>query len=454
MEMKHHGTTVFIDKKPEDLIGRGFQKMFPTAQPLDRLQQQQLVELAETMSGDDGDNEEIPAGFTFFGQFLDHDITLTRGSVLGSPSTIADLENERTPQLELDSVYGQGPSMRATGVPYNGFRLVVGSADSSIENGKKIDDLPRDDSGKARIGDDRNDENLIIAQLHVAFLKFHNVVFDMLRKELPGNYSDADVFQETRRVVTWHYQFMIVNEYLPIVCGREIVEELLNAEALPFYPNGGNTPYIPIEFAAAAFRFGHSQVRNGYQVGKTPSEGASLVDLMRADNGRPSFAADWSKFFHCAPGDNKAENSMDINEVISGGLFELPFFPSDDPKDPQSLPLRNLMRGNDFGLPSGETVAKIMGVKRDWEDEALAESRKITGEKGTPLWFYILKEAGAGGGKQLGQVGGQIVAETFIGLLKFDSRSYLWVDPEWKPFLGRGRTFGIADILHIAESGL
>ncbi len=106
----------------------------------------------------------------------------------------------------------------------------------------------------------------------------------------------------------------------------------------------------------------------------------------------------------------------------------------------RSLAVRDLLRGESTALPSGEAVAGLLGVPA------------LTGggwPGGTPLWFYILKEAEqTTGGNGLGPVGGRIVAEVLIGLLRADPASYLALEPDWTPVLpAAGPAFGLTDLL-------
>src|SRR4029077_7534525 len=112
------------------------------------------------------------AGITFFGQFIDHDLTL---DTLPQPDSSVDpttLVNGRTFAFDLDSVYGGGPSKSPQ--LYNGDKFKLGVATDGV-----TPDLPRDPiTHQAILVEHRNDENLIIAQIHLSFLRLHNELID------------------------------------------------------------------------------------------------------------------------------------------------------------------------------------------------------------------------------------------------------------------------------------
>ena len=122
------------------------------------------------------------------------------------------------------------------------------------------------------IGDPRNDENLIVAQTHLAFLKFHNRVMDTLPQGA-GNSGDEDrPFGRARRTVRWHYQWLVLNDFLPRVLDRAVLNDIRNNgrrfydfDAAPF----GGRPFMPLEFSVAAYRLGHSMVRETYDYNRT-----------------------------------------------------------------------------------------------------------------------------------------------------------------------------------------
>ena len=395
------------------------------------------------------DNPAITAGFTFLGQFVDHDVTFDPTSSLERQSDPEAVTNFRTPTLELDNVYGGGPGAsphlyQRASRGGDGNKLLIG-----LDTAGNPNDLPRNQEDMALIGDPRNDENLIVSQLHLAFLKFHNAVVDDVKNDPPAGRT---IFEEAQRLVRWHYQWMLVHEFLPLTCGKALVDDVLKY-GRKFY-NWRHEPFIPVEFSVAAYRFGHSQVRPGYRISANfasaifaSAPSAPPADPNDLSGGRrilPKQIIDWKNFFKfdgSTPQQGKA-----IDTKLSTPLLDLPF-PSGAAGDPKSLATRNLLRHLTFGLPSGQAVAEAMN-EPILEPDELEDLSPLGLDYETPLWFYILKEAELrAGGKHLGPVGGRIVAEVLIGLLQGDRMSYLRAYPRWKPLYGSGGNFTMVDLL-------
>ena len=391
----------------------------------------------------------LTAGFTFLGQFIDHDITFDPTSSLERQVDPEAVSNFRTATLELDNVYGAGPG--ASPHLYqkgDSSKFLIG-----LDTDGGANDLPRNPEQVALIGDPRNDENLIVSQLHLAFLKLHNAVVDRLRDD---GVAARDTFHEAQRRVRWHYQWMIVHEFLPHIVGQDIVDDILS-RGRKFY-DWRHEPYIPVEFSVAAYRFGHSQVRPGYRISDgfaasifAPTPGTQPSGLPNDLSGgrqiQPAQKIDWSGFFEV--NGSQPQKGKAIDTKLSSPLLNLPF-PSGTPEDPKSLATRNLLRHITFGLPSGQDVARAMRIERLGRDE-LSDLSDLGFDCYTPLWFYILKESELRtGGATLGPVGGRIVGEVLIGLLEGDPMSYLRADPDWTPDLGSGDDFTMADLLQVA----
>jgi Animal haem peroxidase len=413
-------------------------------------------------------NPALSAGMTFLGQFLDHDMTFDPTSSLERQADPEAIQNFRNPLLELDSMYGSGPGasphlydQSATG---EGIKLLVveipGSAAVSAGGFARFD-LPRNGQKTALLGDPRNDENLIVSQLHMSMLRFHNAVVDHVKSDL-GLTNPGEVFTEAQRLVRWHYQWMIVHEFLEKTVGKPLVDDILD-HGRKFY-KWRNQPFIPVEFSVGAYRFGHSQVRPSYRsnFGPTPADiNSQLFKLIFNDNlpdspdpndlrgGKraPTRFIDWQTFFDF--GDGNVRSNKLIDTRLSTVLFDLPGFA---PGDVQSLAQRNLLRHLTFGLPSGQSVARAMKLPV-LDAIHLNDLRPLDLHNRTPLWFYVLREADVReDGKRLGPVGGRIVAEVFIGLLQGDSLSYLKQDPGWTPTLPSvtADTFEMTDLLQFA----
>jgi hypothetical protein len=431
------------------------------------------------------DNPDMTAGVTFFGQFLDHDLTLDPRSPLTETTDPRRTTNFRTAAFDLDSVYGDGPHEspelydRSSGDIKLRIDVLPGS-DTVSRKGAVRYDLPRDENNHALIGDGRNDENVILSQFHVAMLRFHNAVVDHVRASAAfAGSSPEHVFLTAQRVVRWHYQWIVLHEYLPLTIGQDRVDEILNSGPRFYNVNDGvpgerlrnarRNPMIPVEFSVAAYRFGHSQVRPSYRVNFGPDGGSPFFAFafddaidpnevdpsdLRGGKRAPRRFVDWQTFFDF--GDGNVRPNKKIDTKLSSALMNLlgsrapaPGMPSDGV---QSLASRNLMRHVNVGLPSGQAIARVMNVPV-LTPAQLAELQPYGMDRSTPLWYYILKEAELlESGLRLGPVGGRIVGEVFIGLLKADHASYLTVERNWKPVLPSTTPgdFRMTDLLRFA----
>ncbi|UVT17755.1 MAG: peroxidase [Nitrospira sp.] len=504
-----HVTRPNVPRHPDDSFSRMFSGLLPYAPPSDeaRKQAQRLGEKGGILDAKDNlsdpvqsilnpavfspnnpdntSNTGMTAGVTFFGQFLDHDLTLALKAPIDEQTHPRRTTNFRTAEFDLDSVYGNGPDRspelydtRSGDIKFK-VEIMPGSEAVSRKGAVRYD-LPRDPSNNAIIADFRNDENIILSQFHLAMLKFHNAVTDHVRKDPAfANRSAKDVFNEAQRQVRWHYQWIILNEFLPTTIGQDRVNEILR-NGPRFYDvndrsqdglfrNAVREPLIPVEFAVAAYRFGHSQVRPSYRVNFGPAPGSEFFTFIFDDSAEPHATdpndmrggkraarrfVDWQTFFNF--GDGNVRPNKEIDSKLSSPLMHLlgsrgpaPGMPNDGI---QSLASRNLMRHVNFGIPSGQAIARVMNV-RVLSQAQLSELAPYGMDKSTPLWYYILKEAEVlESGKRLGPVGSRIVGEVFIGLLQADKDSYLSVNRNWKPTLpsaARG-DFEITDLLKFA----
>ena len=390
------------------------------------------------------DNPRIPAGFTFVGQFVAHDITADR-SLLQHHARLNELRNFRTPRLDLELLYSAGP----TGSPYiydidDADKFLIG-----INNKGEMSDVPRNRQGRAILGDPRDDVHQIISQLHLAFLKFHNAIVDYLREQ--GMEADK-VFGEAQRLVRWHYQWIVVHEFLPLTVGEDLIQDILT-HGLKFY-SYENGPYIPVEFADAAYRFGHSQVRQLYRLNDGGTQGQVFPDCQGTCPVNADHVIDWAYFFNVDP-QRPPQASKRIDTYLAHSLINLPesVVGTTDIPEEHSLAYRDLIRGEGLDLPSGEALARVMNVAPLTPDEVGLQ--KVGWKSETPLWYYILREAEVRyNGERLGEVGGRIVAEVLLGLIDEDPTSYLNAENDWHPTLPATQPgdFKIVDLLRFAHA--
>lgn len=480
--------------------------------------------------GPDAEESGIPALYTYLGQFIDHDITFDPASSLQQQNDPDGLVDYRTPKFDLDNVYGRGPADQ----PYL-YDFTSGSDRAKFLLGKPLTgggplnpnarDLARNDShvapkqpARAIIGDPRNDENALVSQLQGLFLRFHNRLIDDSNFKL--SFSDA------QRTLRYHYQWMLIHDFLVKLVNKDTLHSVFphlaakssiaeNPPILMFY-HARDEAYMPLEFSVAAYRFGHSMVRPGYRLNDgndtllpifgqqgSPERPKSLRGFMAP---APDWALDWARFIDIEPrpagvelGDDgktlegKAPSAQQLADnkvrlqlayrIDTSIVFPLGDLPPDvaDLIIP-SLAERNLVRGWRLRLPSGQAVAKAMGLtpqnpiligkfqdkpettdinnlEREEEFHGKKTKVKITAfENNCPLWAYCLAETNAHTvpghadvkSKLLGPVGGRIVAETFAGLLRYDSQSFLTQDPKWTPTINKGGHFGLKEFVNFA----
>jgi hypothetical protein len=390
----------------------------------------------------DNPNPAMTAGVTFLGQFLDHDMTFDTASPLGTPVVPEQSANTRTPLLDLDSVYGGGPT--ASPNLYQSDRVKL-----RIESGGLFEDLPRQSNNQAIIADPRNDENSIIAGIQAAMILAHNRIVDQLRSQgVPANQQ----FAQARRLLTWHYHWIILNEFLPTVCGQSMVNTVLAPNGRRYYRPEPGPAFIPVEFQGAAYRFGHSMVRPSYRLNLAGNNDgtaffgmifdpagqgqADPVDLRGGARARRRFVG-WQTFFDFGGDQTQhVRPNKRIDTKISTPLFNLPLqtIASGDP--PTALAQRNLLRHFTWSIPAGQLISQAMGYPLFHCPELTNIGNGVALETQTPLWYYVLAEAErTTDGRTLGQTGGRIVAEVFVGLIQLDPNSYLRLQPSWRPTL-------------------
>lgn len=448
-----------------------------------------LIELGQRLNREPNPpapDSDIPAGYTYLGQYIVHEITYDKLDDI--PYVEPNPKNSRSPSIELDSLYGRGPDQETFYEPDRASLKIGQTTKISANTGGDgfPNDLYREPSGEAQIPDPRNDENLAVAQTHVAFSKFHNNVVAALKEE--GTPPDK-IFARAQTLVIKHFQWLILNDFLPMIVDASVLDCVLKHGVKWFKVTSAADLYMPLEFSAAAFRLGHSMVRNDYRWNrfKTDNEPGSrkkkaqLLELFAQTHssggiqkGVSSLPGDWVidwRHFFKFQGKNAIDDSrhnlaarIDTNFDFRAG-DKLP--PTIMASTHKPIPVRNLLRGLALSLPTGEEVAGWMGETPLKPEQLIAGpekdilSREVFKGK-TPLWFYILKEAELVGGNHLGRVGSRIVAETLVGLVKYSKYSILAEAPgvfAWQPskygtrFSDDGKPiFAMTDLLEFADA--
>ncbi len=498
-------------------FGRMFSWLPPLAEdtPATRSDLLKLAQIInDTHHPEGGDKGVIPVGYTYLGQFIIHDISFDPTSINERHVDPEFLWNFRTPALDLDSIYGGGPKVMpylydpSPRNNYGASHFLISKdllAEPSFYDVPRLQTPPRNTAVMAVIADPRNDEHVIISQLHLAFLLFHNSNEVDAIKIKKSTDSD-EIYRIARLKVQWHYQWVLLYDYLPRIIDLDVfkveIEEgqpnpklsnspenvrnmnrlISRKEKLRKFFDWRNEPFIPLEFSAAAFRFGHSMVLDEYRFNneKTGS-------LFPENAGDPGFNSDktafthidWSFFFPEIP--DQFDNMTRISPSLTEKLKKLPnpalrtnndeafenTIQRYDNKDINSqklraeileqgmmvnernLAARNLMRGLMLRLPSGQSVAKAMEIH---EEKILEEIDEIPErfKDNTPLWYYILKEAEVNKKGKLGPVGSRIVGEVIIGLIQGDKSSFLNQFPNWLPDKvsgNSGSSYTMADLL-------
>jgi len=541
----HGNAAVIRPSSAADARKFRFSRLGPQAEPVDDAERMIFESVATAMTaeppGGDPDSAQapdgrpgIPAGFTYLGQFVDHDLTKdVTADQLGQDVTVEEMLQGRSPALDLDSLYGRGPAKDPRFYAADGLHLKTGTT-AAIPAGapggnipfttadREGFDLPRTGTGStpaerrlADIPDQRNDENLAVAQTHLAFIRFHNRVVDKLAATTPS----ALLFTTAREIVVKHYQWMLVTDFLPRIVDPDIVTDVFTNGRKYFeipagyddprwYPAPGDCrvgpedqPTMPVEFSVAAYRLGHSMVRDVYNwnaVFNTKKIPASLL-LLFAFSGTsgilapptspdqlndptagavrlPSnWVADFRRLYDFteAGRDDLAVPHDDFNTakridtLLVNPLQQLPLgaFGGRDAAvrargRELNLAFRNLTRAGMVRLCSGQQLAEQFGMPPldpgqilagdgGASLDGLADDQQKSFTQNTPLWFYILREAELNGGRLTG-VGGRIVTEVFHRAME-GSRVSIVKDPGWRPTLSPGSSiFRMTDLLLFA----
>ena len=154
-------------------------------------------------------------------------------------------------------------------------------------------DLLRNGEGTAIIGDPRNDSHVVVSQMHLAFVHAHNAFVDRVRA---SGVSEALVFDTAARELMWHYQTIVLREFLPSLIGPELTELIMRGDRRYYRPD--EIAYIPLEFADAAYRYEHSQIRHRYRLSSVGDDVPMFPDLLGFQPVALKHRTDWPAMFN------------------------------------------------------------------------------------------------------------------------------------------------------------
>jgi Animal haem peroxidase len=360
----------------------------------------------------------VAAGWPIFGQFVAHDITADR-SALQSHVEASALRNARSPQLNLECLYGDGP----VGHPF----LYQRDDSAKFLLGDDGRDVQRNAQGLAIIGDPRNDSHMLMAQMHLALQHAHNACVDEARA---AGVPEPRVFETAVRELRWHYQSAVLGEFLPSLVGEALVSDIMTHG--PRWFRAADV-FIPLEFADAAYRYGHCQIRQLYQVNRQTRPVPIFPNMLGFRPVPRELAVDWMLLLD-GPGHGAPQRAKKIDGRLVRPLIQLPVAITGECEidEYHSLAVRDLQRGQGVDLASGEAVARHLGVTPLTNEQVGLGRMGWKGE--TPLWYYILREADVtASGDRLGPVGGRIVAEVIVTLLNRDPASVRFASDDWRP---------------------
>jgi hypothetical protein len=429
----------------------------------------------------------MPSGYVYLGQFIDHDLTRNPTGIAEEASNVCQIPNVRIPRLDLDHLYGESRAAAPCLYDAQGY-LQLGETSPSASP-PRFDDLHRAPDGTAIVIDPRNDENLILAQMHVLWSKFHNSLLALIGddQQIAEGVPGSDDFERTQNLVRWHYQWIVWSDFLPHIGQTAIWAKVANGELRLFpgrYSPADDPMALPVEFIMAAFRFGHSMVQQNYRISSSvflpiseilrlTKNGGGISDKLPA-----SAVVDWKYFFVNPEGEASLNRGESIDTFVTEALsaLSLPTVavfllmmrggrstggasaartlcgPCLGPKgDTVSLPCMTLTRGSSTCLPSGEDFAREFryeplspsDIYALPEDKPFFESDEMQGR--TPLWYYLLREAAVEKKmepatdndpipiQKLGSIGSQILAETFYQVLSADGNSIFNAGKRWEP---------------------
>jgi hypothetical protein len=442
-----------------------------------------LLDITTEMVGptdglEDSDLSPTPAGFTYFGQFVFHDIVFSEIFGIPKPTGGAPhLKNASSQGLDLSGLYGRGPVVDAhlydvpDGDDLSACRFPLGlprRKDSKLPidcNTMRGRDLPRIDmsgrfmnvKGRRRpyrplVADPRNDDNLVLSQLLCTLMGIHNRIVDVL---LATSAPDpAEAYKRARVFLTSVYRAVVINDYMKRILAPELWAYFFDGQ--DFRGRGvsalGTFNALPLEFTFGASRFAHAMVRQFYVVNASSvDQPADLRKMLSFSSQRPggeipipeNWIVDWTRFASSdAP--TKAQCARRISPFLSKELTAAELSAELD-GTARPVAFMDCWRCYDLGLPSGQDVAGAVSAAVGNQMEV----RVLTGDdmlptlpcaerylynagrlkaalqrhpeflNATPLSYYIIQEASVLGndGAFLGPVGSYVVAATVASAL-------------------------------------
>ncbi|MBU2977708.1 peroxidase family protein [Alteromonas sp. C1M14] len=357
-------------------------------------------------------NGKLPAGYTYWGQWIAHDIVEPT-----HPNQNHYSSRKVTPCLNLDSLYGVEKGLPShIYVDERGFFRLPDNSWDCLRDSHQTPLLP----------EPRNNDNAIILQFHVQWQRIHNNILNTLSTQpLPHLWDDGRYFYQARRLTTQLFHHLVKQEWLKALLDKSVYQYYFAStepkQRLIHFTD--QLARVPLEFSHGAFRFGHSMVRETYKL--TASDSFNLHALLTHQpfNGKPIGGIDWSLFF----GDY-AQEIQPINLIVVAGMGKVPVN--------RNIAERNILAGKKVALATVHECKRYLMDNYPWlcqqtgltvkESNQVLEELKIDPMSQTstfyrlyednrlPLWPYVLAEASAqvdNPGHRLGKLGSIIVAE-------------------------------------------